>query len=111
MELNGNGHVNLHARRFIDSLGLFERQLSKESLYNIVKNATTVDWKGLENEYLTGYTDLPSRIITYSPAKGDTFKVRFEEGAAPEHLEGLGKLLFYESDFVKHKWTRIEQLY
>lgn len=111
MEIDGNGKALLHGRRFMDSLGLFQRQLEDEQLYSIVKQANKFRWEGFEEEYLTGYTDLPSRIISYSPKPGDTFRVRFEEGAAPEGLERLGNMIYHESDLIKNSWRRIDQNY
>ena len=109
LEVNGNAQALLNAKRFTDSLGVFRMKLEPTQMRKLTKASALVDWKDLKNEYLSNYSDLPSRIIRYSVKPGDTIVVRYEKGEAPKDLEDLGVLL-YELTDRDHPWKRMDQL-
>ena len=90
LKVNSDGGLHLNAKRFNDISGEFEAKLSKDEFQNLKATTTRLDWDAFDEEYLTGYSDLPSTILTYA-ISGDTTKVRYESDKAPQELISLSK--------------------
>ncbi len=93
MELLDSSSLKFNAVRFMDVNGNFEGDLSRKSYTDLKELASNVNWNGLQKEYLTGYSDLPSTILSYSAIDGDTTVVRYESNIAPENVSKLGTRL------------------
>lgn len=93
LTINGNGSALLDARRFMDSIGVFEAKVNSDTLCVIFSAAQKCKWETYDEEYISGYSDMPATIIQYSNNQRDTFTVRFEGKRAPLQLlliaEGL----------------------
>lgn len=107
MDVQGMGNASLDARRFVDSVGEFSMTLDPTQLRELTYASRRVGWDTLQKEYLSGYTDLPSRIIRFSVKAGDTAVVRYEKGEGPKELEKLGNLLYYIA-VNDTAWNRVE---
>lgn len=86
LTIDGNGAAMLDARRFMDSLGVFEATLDTDIVCDVLSTAKKGEWETYDKEYLTGYSDMPSTILSYSLNQKDTFTVRFEGEEAPVEL-------------------------
>ena len=93
IETKGDGSSSLLALRFMEKNGRYTGQFPVDSLSALIGVVQTSDWESYEGEYLTGYSDLPSTILRYSIAPGDTFGVRFESDKAPIELQRVANLL------------------
>jgi hypothetical protein len=84
--LDGSGAAFLDARRFMDNLGTFEAKINLDTLCVTFAGAKDCKWETYEEEYLSGYSDMPSTILRYSPNQKDIFTVKFEGEMAPVEL-------------------------
>jgi hypothetical protein len=82
----GSGSASLDARRFMDSLGVFEAKVNSDTLCMAFAEAKKCKWGTYDEEYLSGYSDMPTTVIQYSTGKNDTCTVRFEGKRAPIEL-------------------------
>ncbi|PCJ66433.1 MAG: hypothetical protein COA58_06555 [Bacteroidetes bacterium] len=105
MEINGLGEANLEAIRFMKNLGSSTSQLSADEMARVVVQSENTDWESYDDEYLTGYSDLPSTIVRFSKCEGDTSILRYESNKAPveirilvETLDSLRKVMVWKSD-------------
>jgi hypothetical protein len=81
-----NGSALLDARRFMDSIGVFEAKVNLDTLCVTFEEAKKCKWETYDEEYISGYSDMPATVIQYSTNQRDTFTVRFEGERAPLQL-------------------------
>jgi hypothetical protein len=93
MTLNDSGALTLNAKRFMTIQGLYVSQIEVTELDSIKAAILRVDWSDLQQEYMTGYADLPSTEMIFSNTPGDTTFVRWESVKAPTELLELGAKL------------------
>lgn len=91
MTANHKGDLVLDAKRFMELEGLYKATLNETGLEELNAVINNLDWQNLEEEYLIGYSDLPSTEVKFSTTPGDTIYVRWESDRAPESLLKLGK--------------------
>lgn len=101
-----DGNALLNAKRFMTLEGLYKVKINADSLALLSACVKAVNWKELEEEYLTGYSDLPSSELKYSSQAGDTIFVRWESEKAPETLLKLGEKL--ESIQQNNSWHSLD---
>jgi len=106
VEVFGNGQLKLDARRFNDPDGNFSSVLDSDEMVKLQNLANNLKWDTFKEEYLTGYSDLPSTVLTYSKTIGDTLYVRYESDKAPKELMDLAS----EIDIIKNsvKWKPLK---
>jgi hypothetical protein len=93
MEVNGKGKMKLNAKRHLKISGNFRGKMSDADFGSVKSQTDDADWKSYKSEYLVGVSDIPSTILRFSYAVGDTTTVRFEGREAPEELQILAKTL------------------
>lgn len=102
--VNEKGELNLNAKRFNDLSGEFEALLSDAELNSLVAHMQALEWSSYEQEYLTGYSDLPSTVLTFI-SQGDTTFVRYESDKAPQELMDVATQL--ENWKEEKKWKSL----
>jgi hypothetical protein len=83
----------LNAYRFTENIGDLCNDIDGKWYRDLQDTCAFVNWGSFNNEYLTGYTDLPSTIIKFSVKPGDTTEVRYESDLAPLELRNIATLL------------------
>ncbi len=91
MSIGSDGQADLNAVRFTEADGQYLAHLEDSVVNELFNRLDAMNWLAYKAEYMTGYSDLPSVILTYTSPNGQIFKVRFEEGAAPQELEQLSR--------------------
>lgn len=92
LEVLLKGDLLLDARRFNEISGKFKTSLSESEKESLQTAVSQLPWNSYDEEYLTGYSDLPSTILTYAQL-GDTIRVRYESDKAPQELIELADVL------------------
>jgi hypothetical protein len=100
LEVIPEGYLLLDARRFNRISGKFKASLSESEKESLLVTVSQLPWNSYDEEYLTGYSDLPSTILTYAQL-GDTIRVRYESDKAPQGLLELANTL---EDWKKNKY-------
>lgn len=92
LKLRSTGEVSLNAQYNLPFEGEHFGRLSKTDLATLLQMADSVNWSALEQDYLSGYSDLPATELSYSV---DTlvYNLRFEYGYGPKHVEALSRAL------------------
>jgi len=86
LTIDGNGSALLDAHRFMDSIGVFEAKVNSDTLCVTFAAAKKCKWETYDEEYISGYSDMPATVIQYCNNQRDTFTVRFEGERAPLQL-------------------------
>lgn len=86
LTIDRHGSALLDARRFMDSLGVFEAEVNSDTICVTFAEAKKCKWETYDEEYISGYSDMPATVIQYSTNQRDTFTVRFEGERAPLQL-------------------------
>ncbi len=93
LRIESNGKVELNAKRFLPIEGIFSGSLSGDDLNVLIEQTDNMQWSDYEQEYMTGYSDLPSTSFMYLNGVGDTFYLCYEKGMPPIEISQLGKNL------------------
>lgn len=103
MEVNSEGVLHLNARKFIEKKGKFTSTLSEDDLQEINILRQGANWKSYKSEYMTGMSDLPTTILSYSSHTGDTVRIRYESDVAPQELMNVTEKLM--KVYTESTWT------
>jgi len=103
LTVDGNGSALLDARRFMDSIGVFEAKVNSDTLCVTFAEAKKCKWETYDEEYISGYSDVPATVIQYSTNQRDTFTVRFQGERAPLQLLWITERLKSIKGAVKWK--------
>ena len=87
MTIDENGHVLYEGERFVDKLGVYTKDLSKDEQKELFKYLNDFEWELYKDEYRTQVTDLPSTIVQYRTKKVDK-KITIT-GEHPKELDAL----------------------
>lgn len=93
LKISADGILKLDAKRFLDIEGDYSSVLNADSTLSLINQVESLKWTQYAQDYLTGYSDLPSTILCYSKTAGDTTWLRYEGDKAPEEVMRLGKKL------------------
>lgn len=102
MIILGDSKADFTGVRFVEKMGKYTSDIPDSTFRSIVSSSLDADWEDYDSSYLTGYSDLPSTILTFSIASGDTTKVMIESDIGPKELHLLSKHL--EDYRVKGSW-------
>lgn len=96
--------AKLQAKRFTAHEGLSYQVMSDMEYKALQDSCAQADWGNYDNEYLTGYSDLPSTIIRFSIHPTDTIDIRYEGNKAPAALMQIGDMLQAYQKKMQAEW-------
>ncbi len=100
-----NGYVTYNGKQFVDHEGLFYTNVEQAVLDSIAAHAMAINYFGLQDEYDSPITDVPSTITTLS-IDGKTKRIKNRRGG-PKSLYDYEKYL--DGLFNNTTWTPLEE--
>lgn len=102
-----NSQAMLDAKRFTDNVGMSLQPMPDKDYHALQDSCFKLDWASYDEEYLTGYSDLPSTIVRFSIHPKDTIEVRYEGSEAPAELIRLGNYLDIYQKKMQATWPAV----
>ena len=100
----GDGKAEFLGKRFVDSIGTFEKYFSIEDVKSLVKAFEEANFFGLQDEYTARVSDMSTVYVSFTQ-NGKTKKIK-DYYNAPELLKQLEKMI--EKMAFSTGWKRIE---
>jgi hypothetical protein len=83
-----DGRVQYVGHRHVAKVGTYELRLPEETVREMLRQADEIGFSSLQDQYLSGVTDMPSTFLTYN-RRGQPGKTVQVEGNGPDELRGL----------------------
>lgn len=106
LNLFSDGTVMFEGKMFTEKIGLYQNHISEKEINNLIIEFMNADFFNLEDEYISGMTDLPTTYLTFTyNSKTKTIKDYY---GSPEKLKILENTI---NRYRKlENWTRIEKV-
>lgn len=89
--INGDGSSKFVGRRFVDSIGVFEKQFSQVEVNSLVKAFEEAKFFEMQDEYTSKVSDMSTTYVSFS-VNGKTKRIK-DYYNAPAELKELEKMI------------------